>query len=190
MGLKRTQGQKRNCKKGTRKQQNKRTGKRKTAKKNLRRKRQTKRRLKGGASVLGIRKEREAENGPTNAEEPKHKAENGPNLEKEMKGYSPAVKRGKKDKNNYLNPENDKNNYLNPDYTRGEGQFNYHEVENEVYYLDAVNSGAYNQEERDKLKELYENRMTRKNWKEEFEDYIDERREEEEEEEKGSAGQM
>lgn len=52
MGLKRTQGQKRNCKKGTRKQQNKRTGKRKTAKKNLRRKRQTKRRLKGGA-VLG-----------------------------------------------------------------------------------------------------------------------------------------
>jgi len=51
MGLKRTQGQKRNCKKGTRKQQNKRTGKRKTAKKNLRRKRQTKRRLKGGSGL-------------------------------------------------------------------------------------------------------------------------------------------
>ena len=98
MGLKRTQGQKRNCKKGTRKQQNKRTGKRKTAKKNLRRKRQTKRRLKGG-SGLGIRKEgdtkkRNAENGPTNAEEPKHKAENWPNLEEEEEeGYSPAVKR-------------------------------------------------------------------------------------------------
>ncbi len=53
MGLKRTQGQKRNCKKGTRKQQNKRTGKRKTAKKNLRRKRQTKRRLKGGSGLDG-----------------------------------------------------------------------------------------------------------------------------------------
>ena len=58
MGLKRTQGQKRKCKKGTRKQQNKLTGKRKTAKKNLRRKRQTKRRLKGGTgtSVLGKHK--------------------------------------------------------------------------------------------------------------------------------------
>ena len=167
MGLKRTQGQNRNCKKGTRKQQNKRTGKRKTAKKNLRRKRQTKRRLKGG-SGLGIRKEREAESGP--------------NAEEEMKGYSPAVKRGKKDKNNYLNPgaEGNSNDEAdeesNYDYTRGPDQFNYHEVGNEVYYLDEVNSGAYNAEELKKLKELYENRMTRKNWKEEFEDYIDERR--------------
>lgn len=181
MGLKRTQGQKRNCKKGTRKQQNKRTGKRKTAKKNLRRKRQTKRRLKGGASVLGIRKEGDTK---------KRKAENEPNLEN-TPDYSPAVKRGKQDKNNYhLNPENDKNNYFNPDYTRGVIQSNFHEVENEVYYLDEVNSGAYNPEELNKLKELYENRMTRKNWKKEFEDYIDERREEKEEEEKGSAGEM
>jgi hypothetical protein len=62
MGLKRTQGQKRKYKKGTRKQQNKRTGKRKTAKKNLRRKRQTKRRLKGGANTASIYQQEPIEN--------------------------------------------------------------------------------------------------------------------------------
>ena len=141
----------------------------------MRRKRQTKRRLKGG-SVLG-----------------KHTANNRPNVE-EIKGSSPPGKFRKKDKNKYLvRGVKGKNNYYlsetnhyssgsdsegnnNDDYTRGPDQFAYHEVGNEVYYVDEVNSGAYNAEELNKLKELYENRMTRKNWKEEFEDYIAKRR--------------
>ena len=166
MGLKRTQGQNRNCKKGTRKQQNKRTGKRKTAKKNLRRKRQTKRRLKGGASVLG-----------------KHTANNRPNVE-EINGSSPPGKIRKKDKNNdylsetnYYSSDSEGNNndeeplvrrdamppMVTPkrekgnknDKSRGPAQLEYDEVQKAINYQENVNSGLYSLEE---LKEKYDKR--------------------------------
>tara|TARA_A200000113_G_C8790625_1_gene330756 strand:- start:314 stop:856 length:543 start_codon:yes stop_codon:yes gene_type:complete len=177
MGLKRTQGQKRNCKKGTRKQQNKRTGKRKTAKKNLRRKRQTKRRLKGGGVK---RQERNAD-------------KNGPNVG-EINGSSPPGKIRKKDQNKYLvRGAEGKNNYylsetnyyssgsdsegnsndeeplvrrdaMRPmvtpkreegnkyDNTRGPAQLGYDEVQRAINYQENVNSGLYSREE---LEEKY-----------------------------------
>lgn len=120
MGLKRTQGQKRNCKKGTRKQQNKRTGKRKTAKKNLRRKRQTKRRLKGGA-------------GKRNREEPESEV-NGPNVENIPKNSPPVKKR-----------ENmNKKRRFSVTHSNGEAQLGYSEIQ------EANNNLKYSNEHSDK----------------------------------------
>jgi len=180
MGLKRTQGQKRNCKKGTRKQQNKRTGKRKTAKKNLRRKRQTKRRLKGGAGLGQKRQKREAENGP-NVGKINDSSPPGKIRKNDQNDQNKYLVRGAEGQKNYYLSEtnyyssgsdsegnsNDEEPFVRRDAmrpmvtpkreegnkydnTRGPAQLGYDEIQRAINFQENVNSGLYRREELEK----------------------------------------